>query len=152
MVTDRKQKPSNSIPIHFVDGEDSGVSEARLLADDDELTSDPANESLAEETERGGGSDFGGPDLAELIASRAELKRLEAALADAQETVARRQADFENYRKRIERERSETERRIVGDVAQKLLPVVDNLSRALDAERTVEARESNEFRHFLHGV
>jgi molecular chaperone GrpE len=33
-----------------------------------------------------------------------------------------------------------------------LLPVLDNLTRALDAERTIEAQESKEFRHFLHGV
>jgi len=36
--------------------------------------------------------------------------------------------------------------------ARKLLPVVDNLTRALDAERSVENRESKEFRHFLHGI
>jgi len=30
--------------------------------------------------------------------------------------------------------------------------VVDNLARALEAERSVETQESNEFRHFLHGV
>ncbi len=40
----------------------------------------------------------------------------------------------------------------MAEVAGKLLPVVDNLSRALDAERSVEAGESREFRHFLHGV
>jgi len=40
----------------------------------------------------------------------------------------------------------------VGDVARKLLPVVDNLARALDAEKTVQSKESKEFRHFLHGV
>jgi molecular chaperone GrpE len=32
------------------------------------------------------------------------------------------------------------------------LPVVDNLARALEAERSVETQESKEFRHFLHGV
>ena len=50
---------------------------------------------------------FGGPDLAELIASRSELKRLQTALDEAKEGLARRQADFENYRKRIERERAQ---------------------------------------------
>jgi molecular chaperone GrpE len=29
---------------------------------------------------------------------------------------------------------------------------MDNLTRALDAERSVESGESAEFRHFLHGV
>jgi molecular chaperone GrpE len=90
--------------------------------------------------------------LAELIATRAELKRLQTALAESQDTAARRQADFENYRKRIERDRGETHNRIVADVARKLLPVVDNLGRALEAERSVETEESKEFRHFLRGI
>jgi len=95
---------------------------------------------------------LGGPEVAELVASRAELKRLQAEVAEAKDGAARRQADFENYRKRVERDRGETHNRIVGDVARKLLPVVDNLTRALDAERSVENRESKEFRHFLHGI
>lgn len=93
-----------------------------------------------------------GPALAELLATRSELKRVEAARAELQETLARRQADFENYRKRIERERGETYNRIVGDVVSKLLPVLDNLRRALDAEGSMQATESAEFRHFLSGV
>src|SRR6185503_17173583 len=72
--------------------------------------------------------------------------------AELKNSLARRQADFENYRKRVERERTETYNRVVSDVAAKLLPVVDNLKRALDAEASVEASESDEFRHFLSGV
>ncbi len=94
----------------------------------------------------------GGPELAELVASRAEIKRLQTALAEAQDALARRQADFENYRKRIERERQELHSRVVADLVKKLLPVLDNLTRALDSERSVETSESQEFRHFLHGV
>lgn len=93
-----------------------------------------------------------GPALAELLATRSELKRVESARTELQETLARRQADFENYRKRIERERGETYNRIVGDVVGKLLPVLDNLRRALDAEASMQATESAEFRHFLNGV
>jgi len=94
----------------------------------------------------------GGPDKAELVATRSELKRVEAEAAELKNQLARRQADFENYRKRVERERSETYNRVVADVAAKLLPVVDNLKRALDAESSVESAESDEFRHFLSGV
>lgn len=100
-----------------------------------------------------------GPELAELLATRAELRRVQAELEKATEErqelrdrVARRQADFENYRKRMERERGETYNRVVAEVVSHLLPVVDNLRRALDAEAFVEASESEEFRHFLHGV
>ena len=45
-------------------------------------------------------------DKAELIATRAELKRVEAENAELKDRLARRQADFENYRKRVDRERS----------------------------------------------
>jgi len=41
---------------------------------------------------------------------------------------------------------------VVGEVAGKLLPVVDNLRRALEAESTLLAGESEEFRHFVNGV
>ena len=52
----------------------------------------------------------------------------------------------------MERERSETYNRVVADIAAKLLPVLDNLKRALETEASVEASESDEFRHFLSGV
>lgn len=94
----------------------------------------------------------GGPEVAELVATRAELKRLEGEVKELRDSLARRQADFENYRKRMERERSETYNRVVVDIAAKLLPVLDNLKRALETEASVEASESDEFRHFLSGV
>jgi len=93
-----------------------------------------------------------GPVFAELLATRAELKRVEAESNDLREGAARRQADFENFRKRIERERSETYNRAVADLVTKLLPVLDNLGRAVDTEASLEATESDEFRHFLNGV
>ena len=94
----------------------------------------------------------GGPVTAELVATRAELKRVEEENAELKDRLARRQADFENYRKRVERERSDTYNRVVADVAAKLLGVSDNLKRALETEASVEATESDEFRHFLSGV
>ena len=153
-MTDRKQKPSNSIPISFFDDDDSrpdspdDSTEAQPVTDGDDRAERPDGSPEP----RANDGALGGPELAELIASRAELKRLQAALAEAQEAVARRQADFDNYRKRIERERGEAHSRVVADAARKLLPVVDNLARALEAERSVETSESKEFKHFLHGV
>lgn len=121
-----------------------------LLLDDDE---DASLDALsAEEEQADNGETTGGPDTAELIATRSELKRVEAENAELKNQLARRQVDFENYRKRVERERSETYNRVVADVATKLLPVSDNLKRALEAESSVEAAESDEFRHFLSGV
>ncbi len=150
MASDRRQKQSNSIPIRFFDGDDAHASEDEADVED---RSDPEIELESDSADPGvNDTGFGGPAVAELVASRAELKRLQAALDETKEALARRQADFENYRKRIERERGEAHQRVVGDVGRKLLPVLDNLDRALEAETTVQANESKEFRHFLHGV
>ncbi len=96
---------------------------------------------------------------AELFAAQAELEMIEAELRkvkaehkELHDSTARRQADFDNYRKRVERERSETYNRVVADVVGKLLPVMDNLRRAHEAESSIESTESQEFRNFLHGV
>jgi len=153
MASDRKHKQPNNIPIRFFEGDDPASAEDIAELEERAELSDGETDSEAEASDhRVVESGFGGPDLAELVASRAELKRLQTALDEAKEGLARRQADFENYRKRIERERGEAHNRVVGDIARKLLPVVDNLARALDAEKTVESHESREFRHFLHGV
>ncbi|HYX30833.1 MAG TPA: nucleotide exchange factor GrpE [Pyrinomonadaceae bacterium] len=162
MTAEKEQ--SSHIPIRFVEDNESEP-EAGYQAEEPDSgvielndTEDNLNDSFSdfvEATDSASRADealIGGPDLAELIASRAELKRLQTELAEAKDSSARRQADFENYRKRIERDRVETHNRIVADLARKLLPVLDNLSRALEAERTVENRESKEFRHFLHGI
>ena len=160
MTADGKQ-PSY-IPIRFVDADESEPdTDLREQPEPDdagviELEETEANlndfEELVDLNKPPDEAPIGGPEVAELVASRAELKRLQAELAEAKDAAARRQADFENYRKRIERDRGEAHNRIVADVARKLLPVLDNLTRALDAERSVQNRESKEFRHFLHGI
>jgi molecular chaperone GrpE len=143
-VGDRKSQAANRIPIHF-DGDPP--EEEQEFAGNGDMEDEPIIEAEAPAE-----GEAGGPLMAELVASRAELKRLQTALAEAQDALLRRQADFENYRKRVERERTESYNRVVAEAARKLLPVMDNLSRALDAERSVESSESEEFRHFLHGV
>ncbi|HEY0385375.1 MAG TPA: nucleotide exchange factor GrpE, partial [Pyrinomonadaceae bacterium] len=143
--TDDAGGPSqDELPERREDSDSSEAGQARAQASVPDNDEDEARRHEAEAVK--------GPAMAELLATRAELKRVEAARAELQDTLARRQADFENYRKRIERERSETYNRVVGDVVSQLLPVLDNLRRALDAEATMEATESEEFRHFLHGV
>jgi molecular chaperone GrpE len=162
MTSNRGDKGSHRIPIRFTDADDEAESAETTPADMER--SDPDNEELemmspeeldaflAEEDPASEEAVAGGPATAELIATRAELKRVEAENAELKDHLARRQADFENYRKRVERERTETYNRVVADVATKLLPVLDNLKRALEAEASVESSESDEFRHFLSGV
>jgi molecular chaperone GrpE len=174
MAQNNKEKGLNRIPIKFLDSEVAGDAEEKDdgskglthpdMAEDyesEEFLDDEAEEgenleananSLPLEGRERATGELGGPLVAELVATRAELKRVEAENSDLKDRMARRQADFENHRKRTERERAETYNRVVADIAAKLLPVLDNLKRALDAEASVEASESDEFRHFLSGV
>ncbi len=179
MAPDKKSDKSNRIPISFLDADTETIPEPTSEsgpADDsdedqeltDQISSDneataPAQKAFDEDDQpvqpfpqADGSGDValsaGGPEVAELVATRAELKRLESEVKELRDSLARRQADFENYRKRMERERSETYNRVVADIAAKLLPVLDNLKRALETEASVEATESDEFRHFLSGV
>ena len=174
MDPDEKGNRQNRIPVNFVDsnGEDDSETASDEFETLDDVTSvstesgapDPDHDTFDESdppvqsSSQADGSpgdvapNSGGPEVAELVATRAELKRLEGEVKDLREALARRQADFENYRKRMERERTETYNRVVADIAAKLLPVLDNLKRALETEASVEASESDEFRHFLSGV
>lgn len=136
----------------------------RSRQDQDTTTSHTKDEWKTQETEAAVSSDqpnlkASGPEVAELLATRSELRRVQAELkrlveekSDWSDKIVRLQADFDNFRKRTERERNETYSRSLGEVVRRLLPVLDNLQRALEAERIVEAKETKEFRHFLHGV
>jgi molecular chaperone GrpE len=65
-----------------------------------------------------------------------ELDELSAALAERDEykdLALRAKADFENYRKRADKRVAETRGVAVASVVRELLPVVDNLDRAVEA-------------------
>jgi molecular chaperone GrpE len=59
------------------------------------------------------------------------VARLQAEKDELLQTLVRRQADFENYRKRVERERQEESRRATSRLIESLLPVMDGFERAL---------------------
>lgn len=62
-----------------------------------------------------------------------ELQKLKAEKEELLQTMIRRQADFENFRKRTERDRQEEGRRGVERLILDLIPVLDAFDRALQA-------------------
>ena len=65
---------------------------------------------------------------------------VEAELAETRERLLRSQAELENFRKRARREADEAGRYREFDLLRDLLPVLDNVLRAIEAaERTPEA-------------
>ena len=62
-----------------------------------------------------------------------QVKKLTAELDDLRQTLLRRQADFDNYRKRVEKERAEDSKRATARVVESLIPIVDSFEHALAA-------------------
>jgi len=63
----------------------------------------------------------------------AQLAKLQAEKDELRATMVRRQADFENYKKRVERERAEDRSRATAVIVEQVLPVLDGFERALAA-------------------
>jgi molecular chaperone GrpE len=68
---------------------------------------------------------------ADVVAS--QLAKLQGEKDELRSTLIRRQADFENYKKRVERERAEDRARATAVIIEQVLPVLDAFERALDA-------------------
>jgi molecular chaperone GrpE len=67
-----------------------------------------------------------------------ETAKLLTELDDLRQTLLRRQADFDNYRKRIEKERTEDSKRATARLIEGLIPVIDGFEHALAAHREKE--------------
>jgi molecular chaperone GrpE len=96
----------------------------------------------AREAERGARGKEPGPVERELQALREEKARLE-------DRFLRLQADFDNHRKRMLREKQETLSYGHENVVKDLLPVVDNLERAIEH---ASASSGADFEGMLQGV
>ena len=68
----------------------------------------------------------------------AEMTKLTADLEELRQSMMRSQADFANYRKRIEKERFEDSKRATARVIEGLIPVIDGFEHALAAHREAE--------------
>jgi molecular chaperone GrpE len=71
---------------------------------------------------------------------------------DVQEKSDRRRKDFESYKYRMDRERRGAFISQIANVATQLLPVLDNLDRALESIKDVPDNKRSEFKQFFDGV
>lgn len=77
----------------------------------------------------------------------AELAAKEEALEACEDKVLRLAADLDNFKKRVEREKTDYMRFALESFAKELLPFLDNLERAIEA-----ARESRDIDKLLVGL
>jgi molecular chaperone GrpE len=76
------------------------------------------------------GSPLGGPSGRDSGVDSIELSQLRTALAERTADLQRVQAEYANYRKRVERDREAVREFAVGDALAALLPVLDDIGRA----------------------
>ncbi len=75
------------------------------------------------------------PETAEVLtAVTAERDQLQAEVADLQDRLLRRQAEFENFRRRTERDRSDFLQYAGSELIRDIIPILDDFERALKIE------------------
>jgi molecular chaperone GrpE len=85
---------------------------------------EPSSEAPHQESEEAPGAPSGSDQVQKLLAEKQELM----------DTLVRRQADFENFRKRVERDRDQDRHRGVESLIEHILPALDAFERALAAK------------------
>jgi len=78
-------------------------------------------------------------DKATAVADADELQRQRD---DFYDRLLRKTAEFDNYRKRVERDRQSMAEAVAADAVKDLLPLVDDLERALKADSGAEGAEA----------
>ena len=93
----------------------------------------------------------------EPAAESPELDTLKANLAEANDKYLRMLAEYDNYRRRSQKERESIYADVRSDTVAKFLPVYDNLSRAVQHETDEETRKGvegifNQLKAILEGL
>jgi molecular chaperone GrpE len=125
-------------------------------------------ESGAEERKRGKhGEGDKQEDMSQALSSEADVENLERdfeideefkkarqEIEDLKDILQRRQADFENYKKRLAKDREEQKKLAIRDLALDIININDDLLRAVDAASNIPQGESLEHAHraFADGV
>jgi molecular chaperone GrpE len=109
---ERKGNDKETSPVTFSAGP---------LGRSDNEESDPAGVGASNQ----GGESAGSPNE--------HLEKLQTEKQELMNMLVRRQADFENYRKRVEKERHNDRHRGVEVLVESILPVLDAFDRALES-------------------
>jgi molecular chaperone GrpE len=140
-----KSGESINIPIDFQD-DDSEGDKTRGMSEPISPTESDEDIDLSEALVDVGPSDPPPPEDPVKLAleqSEAQVAQLRSEKQALYEQLLRRQAEFDNFRKRLERDKLESQDRAKADILKQLLPTLDNFERALK-HATVRDDEGND--------
>jgi molecular chaperone GrpE len=123
------------------------VSEAATEERDDVVGSETGDSAESDSQSPGSEDEQVTSGGAELSDPTVEIASLEQQIADLKDQLLRKQADFENFRKRMVREREEAIRFANTNLLLDLVETIDNFERAIKS-----SEESRDFESFHTGV
>jgi molecular chaperone GrpE len=88
----------------------------------------------------------------EITDLKEQISAMEADRDEMKRSTLRRAKDFESYKSRTERERNESFRKQVGNLATQMLPALDNLNRAVDFAMAMPEKQRAEMQQFFDGI
>lgn len=122
---------------------DEGTSQASTSAKEipeveqsPEMGESPEAEQVSQE---GQPPEGGEPTNAEMEALMKRLEEAEAKVAEHLDGWQRAQAEFVNYKNRVQRDQESMRAQMKGDIIRKILPVLDDLERALQSRPADDA-------------
>lgn len=114
----------------------------------DPVAAAAAYEKQVEEMENQGEASAG-EKAEEEATEESELDKLKAEIAEKDDRILRQQAEFQNFRRRTQKEKEDLGNIIKQEVLKSLLPIIDNFERALAAE-TVDAESLKKGVEMVH--
>ncbi|OEU86499.1 molecular chaperone GrpE [Streptomyces abyssalis] len=126
-----EQKPD--VPADAVQPDDAAAQAAgQVPADEAGGPADPAGDVTDDEQEGQDVLQGGQGQDAQVAALTAQLDQTRTALHERTQDLQRLQAEFQNYRRRVERDRAAVKEVAVANLLTELLPVLDDIGRARD--------------------
>lgn len=127
---------------------------------EDSSSEQKTEEQQQQEEEISKYEDYEADELRELLAEREkEVEQLEQELEEAKDAHLRKAAELENYRKRVQRERSQVYETAKANALEDFLEINDDLQRTLKAAEDLEVNDTlmdgvllvaNKFREVLN--
>lgn len=133
------QDLTNQSPLEYDASQDAGSEQTEDMGNEAEgVTEVTTDENVADDEEA---------ELDEIDALKMKIEELQNENSTLKDQFLRKQADFENYRKRMVREKQETAKFSNQQLLLDLLPIIDDFERAINS-----AEESRDFDSFHEGV
>jgi molecular chaperone GrpE len=114
---------------------------------DQEEISDGPQKNSGPEPAHSAGNAQGASDAGPCASAEDRIAALEKEVADLTDKLLRKQADFENFRKRMLREREDAARYANATLLSDIIGLIDDFERAIKS-----AEESRDFATFLQGI